>query len=66
MAKHLLTKLAVISLSVVSVLMSFFYTVHADIAPDPVRQAVNYGPLVLVFAVVAAALVLIKKFFGKK
>ena len=41
-------------------------TVCADIAPDPIRRAVSYMPLILIVVAIAAVLLIIKLFFVKK
>ncbi|MBQ6335554.1 MAG: hypothetical protein IJI46_10845 [Erysipelotrichaceae bacterium] len=41
-------------------------SVYADIAPDPIHEAISFLPIFLVLAVVALAVFLIRKFFKKQ
>ena len=53
-------------IAVLIILMSIFFPVFADVAPDPIVRTVTAVPYFLIAAVVVVALVLLKKLFGKK
>ena len=59
-------KLYAALLSTAALLTLVSFHAYADIAPEPIVERVGYGPFALIAAVVVAALVLLKKLFGKK